>query len=472
MSNVLFGLFGGGGAAVAQGSGSVYGQLVASTRAALNTGVVSDGTRLVAGAPTAAGRFQFDAGAGAPASWSIDGQASISWPRFDESDGSAAVSGWPETASGLWIQAVVSDDVADEVFLPRGEGVAVFGTATGNLDFENLDFSRSGAGGQTAQRIKVAVEEVSVAGHLRDAVRFYGAGTGLPVAAKISVYFAVGGGATGPTGPQGRRGPEGPVGPAATISTDATLSGDGSSGDALGIADAGVDTTKLAAEAVTAAKIENRTITSAQMADGGIDRDDVFSSGIIGRDKVDADFRAGLFPAAPATLPTMRQINLIERALGTGAGGNGFLRAGAGIDIEFDTGSNFVTISATGGAVAPTTHTRYAAIGSSSTDSNFAAADFTDATRGASSQTDALTLPTWAGTSPGAGDRYIAFAVPDDTGDITNIWQGRSDNSWFGQFQRVAGTIQISGAAYKVWRSRTALYQLNSGEIVNLVQGG
>ena len=41
------------------------------------------------------------------------------------------------------------------------------------------------------------------------------------------------------------------------VETDATLTGDGTSGDALGIADGGVDTTQLADDAVTVDKVEN-----------------------------------------------------------------------------------------------------------------------------------------------------------------------------------------------------------------------
>ena len=90
------------------------------------------------------------------------------------------------------------------------------------------------------------------------------------------------------------------------------------------------------------------------------------------------------------------------------------------------------------------THNRYFAY---STDNTFTTAEFTSSTTGSTSTTEELALPSSIASSP-----YIAFAVPNDTGDITSITPAGGFNE-LPEFERVAGTITISGAAYKVWRS-------------------
>lgn len=73
---------------------------------------------------------------------------------------------------------------------------------------------------------------------------------------------------------------------------------------------------------------------------------------------------------------------------------------------------------------------------------------FSDAEFSVSSTTDSLTFP--ASVSP--ANVYLAFAVPDDTGDLTSITPAGGFNELV-EFQRVSGTRVINGTTYKVWRS-------------------
>lgn len=131
------------------------------------------------------------------------------------------------------------------------------------------------------------------------------------------------------------------------------------------------------------------------------------------------------------------------------------LTEGTGITIAVDDAADTITISASGGST-PASHTRYFA---RSADTTFTAAEFTGAT-GQSETDDTFNLPTWS------GNQYIAFAVPDTTGDITQIEiEGQRQ---FGGFQRITGTTTINGTAYKIWRSNNAINI--SGDTVVLTQ--
>ena len=89
-------------------------------------------------------------------------------------------------------------------------------------------------------------------------------------------------------------------------------------------------------------------------------------------------------------------------------------------------------------------HTRYAAY---STDATVAAGEFTSATTGLSSTNDSFT---WQASI--SGSVYLAFAVPNDTNDITAITPAGGFNE-LPDFNRVAGTITIAGVVCKVWVS-------------------
>ena len=135
----------------------------------------------------------------------------------------------------------------------------------------------------------------------------------------------------------------------------------------------------------------------------------------------------------------------------TGAGGD-YLAVNAGA-----TAVEFVDAPTGGGGQPPATHTRYAA---ASADTTFTADEFTQ-----SATTDTLTLPNWtpAIANAQAADMYVAFAVPNSTGDITGIHPVGNSFNQIGGFSRVSGTLQISGQPYKVWRSNSAFVPRTRG---------
>ena len=104
-------------------------------------------------------------------------------------------------------------------------------------------------------------------------------------------------------------------------------------------------------------------------------------------------------------------------------------------------------------------HTRYAAL---KTTNNFVTADFTAAGTSAMSPTDSITVPAYN------ANRYLAFAIPDTQADLTDIREQGSDFSSFSFFERVSGTIQISGSAHKVWRSTDVLLPRTSQQVWTL----
>lgn len=95
------------------------------------------------------------------------------------------------------------------------------------------------------------------------------------------------------------------------------------------------------------------------------------------------------------------------------------------------------------------THTRYAALKATN---GFVAADFTASGTSASSTTSTIAVPAYT------DNRYLAFAVPDDQPDLTDIREEGSAFNSFSFFERVAGTITIGGSAHKVWRSTNVLF--------------
>ena len=56
----------------------------------------------------------------------------------------------------------------------------------------------------------------------------------------------------------------------ATVSTDATISGDGSTGDPLSLADGAVSTSKIEAAAVHTGKINDSAVTTDKIEDGAV----------------------------------------------------------------------------------------------------------------------------------------------------------------------------------------------------------
>jgi len=101
-------------------------------------------------------------------------------------------------------------------------------------------------------------------------------------------------------------------------------------------------------------------------------------------------------------------------------------------------------------APTPGRHARRAGI---SVDAVFTAAEFT-----AETNSDQITIPTFS------QNRYLAFAVPDDQDDITGLLVVGSGLNRISMFERVAGTLDIGGVDFKVWRSSAVVaYSINSG---------
>ena len=125
----------------------------------------------------------------------------------------------------------------------------------------------------------------------------------------------------------------------------------------------------------------------------------------------------------------------IQTALAAAVTGN----TEVGIDVSYADGKYSFRVTAPGGGGAVPTHTRYAAAKATT---DFTAADFTG---GTSATDNTITVPTFS------ANRYLAFAVPDSAADLTDIRQQGA--AFGGAYTRVAGTIQINGEAYKVWRS-------------------
>lgn len=230
--------------------------------------------------------------------------------------------------------------------------------------------------------------------------------------------------------------------------------------------DSAVERTKIGDDAVTSAKIEDGAVTGPKIAAAAAARIVDILEGLASGKLDIVSGTQGNIPLAriPTTVArasqlanyrTEAQINtLIGQALANAVTGN----TETNIVVTYSNGKlNFVA-SGGGTPPPPASHTRYWA---RSADTTFTAGEFTSATTGRSFTTDRITQPTWT------GNEYIALAVPNDTGDITRIEIDNQNQT--GAFQRVTGTITISGVAYKVWRSNNAVN--GSGDVIVVTQG-
>ena len=103
-------------------------------------------------------------------------------------------------------------------------------------------------------------------------------------------------------------------------------------------------------------------------------------------------------------------------------------------------------------------HTRYGAVSAVST---FAEADFTGSL-GVSSMTSEITLPTYNVNA------YVAFAVPANTPDLTDIIT--SADTQLNIFQKMATTLDIGGVAHTWYRTYVPQSRFYSGTTWTLVQ--
>ena len=107
--------------------------------------------------------------------------------------------------------------------------------------------------------------------------------------------------------------------------------------------------------------------------------------------------------------------------------------------------------------------TRYLGI---STTTTITDADLTTGATSTSDTDDTFAAPTWA-----SGYRYIFAAVPDDTGDITGLQQeGGGQLGLITNLTRIAGTRTLNGTAYKVWRTTDQWPQGLSGDTLTINQ--
>ena len=121
--------------------------------------------------------------------------------------------------------------------------------------------------------------------------------------------------------------------------------------------------------------------------------------------------------------------------------------------VEIDLGSS--------APAQPHSQTRYIGVDATTT---IADAALTTGATSTSDTDDTFNAPTWA-----SGMRYLFFAVPDDTGDITGVVQ---TGVQLGNVpvQRIAGTRTIGGATLKVWRTEDAWPQAFSGRELTITQ--
>ena len=129
--------------------------------------------------------------------------------------------------------------------------------------------------------------------------------------------------------------------------------------------------------------------------------------------------------------------------------GTTFTGAVSGIPPTLD--SHFVRKDYVDNLVNPVqTHTNYIAI---SEDITFTEAEYL---AGNTSMSGSLVVPTYSGVQ-----RYIAIAVPDNEGDITNVTQ--NGVSIFGAWERITGVLSISSEDHKAWRTTVSQNDLASG---------
>ena len=138
---------------------------------------------------------------------------------------------------------------------------------------------------------------------------------------------------------------------------------------------------------------------------------------------------------------------------GTGAAATAIIGNGFVIDIRLtDAGTGYTsipTVTLTGGG--GTGATANATVGSD--------VESITVTAEGAGYTSAPTVTLSGGGGTGAdarailgANRYLAFGVPDDTGDISGIILRNTNELSY--FERVAGTIEVTGRDYKFWRSR------------------
>ena len=148
-----------------------------------------------------------------------------------------------------------------------------------------------------------------------------------------------------------------------------------------------------------------------------------------------------LIPAAPSVAGLLNRMQVLS-----------ILQAAAGTGLTYNSQSNTLNVSGTGGADTHRTHYRIAGI---SDDSTFTASELT-----VTSQNANIVLPTYS------GNRYIAIGVEANTDAISDLEIGGF--SVLTSFERVPGTIAVGGRTYIIYRSDEAGNL--SGETIRVLQ--
>ena len=191
--------------------------------------------------------------------------------------------------------------------------------------------------------------------------------------------------------------------------------------DRNALADEVVNTAKLDDNAVTAAKIRDSNVTLQKLATNARVAAWATRTGASGRMPV---------AQAPGDVVTaVAALNASNIVIFTQADGT---------TISLDLSS-----LAGGGSTPVAPATRYWGW---STDAAFAASEFTS-----TGTTGAITIPLQSAQG------YLAFAIPDDAADLTDIHQGTGRNQ-IGAFRKQSGTITLGGAAHKWWRSNRGTF--------------
>ena len=228
---------------------------------------------------------------------------------------------------------------------------------------------------------------------------------------------------------------------AGTVSSNATLTGDGTSGSPLGVTNPFSAADEARLDQLTNAFIQAQARAAISIA-GSLTGDGTSGSPFA---------VANPFTSADEQrLDTLTDTYLDERsrdAVGTA------LVEGDGIEIDVDDDANTITISADHQHSHTSTHTRRLGV---STDTTFVVADFTQTTT-----SDTGTLPTFSTNS------YVGIAIPNDEDDLTFIRSEAGGLNQIGAFTKQVGTLTFGGVTYKWWRSnRRFLASNNSGTTI------
>ena len=271
-----------------------------------------------------------------------------------------------------------------------------------------------------------------------------------------------------------------------TVSTDATIEGDGSAGDPLGLADGAVSTAKIAASAVHTGKINDDAVTADKIADNAVHHDSI-ADNAVRPDNIQANAvteskiadgavtvaKMDSGSAADGNVATADGSGGVVYEAPTGGGGTPLEWQDEGTDLAAVTSINLVgagvvgtvvggvlTITIAGGSAVPSTHSsQYLAL--KATDDP-TAADF----EGANGVAFAVGTHTAIAPSTPAGNVYLLLWRISTDPEPVFLDVNNSGFNQFGAVMKQVATIDLTnGDTGEVWVSENALaYQAASVE--------